>query len=255
MSADVLLYALIGFAAQLVDGALGMGYGIVAASSLLAAGVPPALASATVHVTKVPTGIASGFWHWRLGNVDFALCRRLLLPGLVGGAIGASAVSLAPGDIVRPIAAGYLSLMGVVVVVRMLRPPAAAARHARAGLAGFAGGLFDSIGGGWGPITTSTLLAGGHAPRETVGSVSAAEPVVAALQAAVFGAWLGTDALGSAGTAALGLVAGALVAAPFAAQFVRRAPRRVTGIAIGAALLVLNLPVLFVAMGGARLFG
>jgi uncharacterized membrane protein YfcA len=255
MSPDVLLYALIGFAAQLVDGALGMGYGIVAASSLLAAGLPPALASATVHATKVPTGIASGFWHWRAGNVDFALCRRLLLPGLVGGAIGASAVSLAPGEIVRPFAAGYLSLMGVVVVLRMLRPPRVGARKARAGVAGFAGGLFDSIGGGWGPIATSTLLAGGHAPRETVGSVNAAEPIVAALQAAVFGAWLGSEALAAAGAAAIGLVAGALAAAPLAAHFVRRAPRRITGVAIGVALLLLNLPILFAAMGGMRFFG
>ncbi|HEY7609633.1 MAG TPA: sulfite exporter TauE/SafE family protein [Alphaproteobacteria bacterium] len=255
MSPDLLLYALIGFAAQLVDGALGMGYGIVATSSLLAAGVPPALASATVHVTKVPTGIASGFWHWRAGNVDVALCRRLLLPGLVGGVIGASAVSLAPGNIVRPLAALYLSLMGIVVVARLLRSPAAGAQKARAGIAGFAGGLFDSMGGGWGPIATSTLLAGGHAPRETVGSVSAVEPLVAALQAAIFGAWLGAGALAAAGGAALGLVAGALVAAPLAAQFVRRAPRRITAIAIGAALLLLNLPILFLAMGGARLFG
>ncbi len=131
MSPDFLLYALIGFAAQLVDGALGMGYGIVAASALLASGVPPALASATVHVTKVPTGIASGFWHWRMGNVDRVLWRRLIVPGLVGGAIGASAVSLAPADYVRPFAAGYLSLMGLVVVLRTLRKPAPRARAPR----------------------------------------------------------------------------------------------------------------------------
>jgi uncharacterized membrane protein YfcA len=254
MSPDILLYALIGFAAQLVDGALGMGYGIVASSALLAAGVPPALASATVHVTKVPTGLASGFWHWRAGNVDAALWRRLILPGLVGGAIGASAVSLAPAEYVRPFAACYLSLMGVLVVLRARRRPAPGTGRARAGTAGLAGGLFDSIGGGWGPIATSTLLAGGHPARTAVGSVNAAEPVVAALQAAVFGAWLGGEALASAGAAALGLVAGALVAAPLAAQFVRHAPGRLTGIAIGVALLLFNLPLVFFAVGGARLF-
>lgn len=254
MSPDVLLYALIGFAAQLVDGALGMGYGIVAASALLAAGVPPAMASATVHLTKVPTGIASGFWHWRAGNVDGALWRQLILPGLVGGAIGASAVSLAPLGVIRPLAAGYLSIMGIVVVLRAMRPAWTVAAARRAGIAGFAGGLFDSIGGGWGPIATSTLLAGGHPPRQTVGSVNAAEPIVAGLQAAVFGAWLGAEALVSAGAAALGLIAGALAAAPLAAQFVKRVPGRFTGIAIGAALLLLNLPLLFAAVGGSRIF-
>jgi hypothetical protein len=254
MSEEVLLYALIGFAAQLVDGSLGMGYGIVATSALLAAGLPPALASASVHVTKVPTGIASGLSHWHAGNIDGALWRRLLLPGLLGGAIGASAVSLAPLGVIRPFAATYLSLMGVFIVLRALRPPREAAPARRAGIAGFAGGLFDSIGGGWGPIATSTLLAGGHPPRTTVGSVNAAEPLIAGLQAAVFGAWLGGDALVAAGGAALGLVVGAVVAAPLAARFVKRAPPRLFGIAIGVVLLMINLPLLFAALGGARLF-
>ena len=121
MEFDLALYVAVGFAAQLIDGAIGMGYGVIATSVLVTTGMPPAVASAAVHVTKMPTGIASGLSHWKFGNVDWALCRRLILPGLIGGVIGASAISLMPLDLIRPLAAFYLGFMGILVILRAVR--------------------------------------------------------------------------------------------------------------------------------------
>ncbi|MEK9970676.1 MAG: sulfite exporter TauE/SafE family protein, partial [Ferrovibrio sp.] len=101
MTADVILYAAIGFAAQMIDGAIGMGYGVIASSVLVASGMPPAVASAAVHVTKIPTGIASGLSHWKFGNVDWSVANRLILPGIVGGIIGASVIATLPLLVIR----------------------------------------------------------------------------------------------------------------------------------------------------------
>ncbi len=248
MSAEFILYFFAGFGAQLVDGSIGMGYGIIASSALLASGLPPALASAAVHVTKIPTGIASGLSHWRLGNVDGRVVRRLLLPGIVGGLIGASVVSLAPAEVVRPLMAAYLTVMGGVMIARVLKPPHRDAKKRSVLPVGFLGGLFDSAGGGWGAVVTSTLLVRGFKPNYAVGATSAAEPIVAAFQAATFGFWLGTESLGHAGSIALALVLGAVCAEPLAALLVRRLPLRPTMFAVGVILFAINVPVVYAAL-------
>lgn len=249
MTIDLLLYAAIGFAAQMIDGAIGMGYGVIASSVLVASGMPPAVASATVHVTKIPTGIASGLSHWKFGNVDWPVCRRLILPGIVGGMIGASVIALLPLHIIRPLAGLYLGLMGVVMILRAMRwrrqPVASADPGKRPGLIGLLGGLFDSFGGGWGPIVTSTLVLQGREPRLAVGSANAAEPIVAAIQAAVFSFWLGAATLTTIGSTAAAIMVGALLAAPIAAFLVNRLPGRLIAATVGVVLIGLNIPTLF----------
>ncbi len=244
MSETLLLYAVVGFVAQIIDGAIGMGFGVISASVLVAGGLPPASASVAVHLSKIPAGLASGLAHWRIGNVDGALWGRLILPGLIGGVIGSTLVSLLPLHIIRPVAAVYLAAMGVVILARAVRPPPVHASK-RSGILGFFGGLFDSLGGGWGPIVTSGLLIQGHEPRRAIGSANAVEPIVAVIQTAMFAIWLGAGSLADAAGAAAALVAGALVAAPIAAGLVRRLPRRVTVAAVGTVLLSINAPVLF----------
>lgn len=249
MSFDLFFYAAIGFAAQLIDGAIGMGYGVIASSVLVAGGMPPAVASATVHVTKIPTGIASGLSHWKFGNIDWPVCRRLILPGIVGGIVGASVIALLPLHVIRPLAALYLGLMGVMMILRTVRwrrqpVPVSAAPGRRPGLVGLLGGLFDSFGGGWGPIVTSTLVLQGREPRLAVGSANAAEPVVAAVQAAVFSFWLGAATLTTIGNTAAAIMVGALAAAPLAAFLVNRLPGRLIAGSVGVVLIGLNIPAL-----------
>lgn len=249
MTIELLLYAAIGFAAQLIDGAIGMGYGVIASSVLVASGMPPAVASAAVHVTKIPTGIASGLSHWKFRNIDWPVCRALILPGIIGGIIGASVIALLPLHIIRPLAAIYLALMGVLMILRAVRwrrqPAAVSTRpDKRPGLVGLLGGLFDSFGGGWGPIVTSTLVLQGREPRLAVGSANAAEPVVAAVQAAVFSFWLGAATLTTIGNAAAAIMVGALVAAPIAAFLANRLSGRLIAAAVGVVLIGLNMPAL-----------
>ncbi len=253
MEVDFALFAAVGFAAQLIDGAIGMGYGVIATSVLVATGMPPALASAAVHVTKIPTGIASGLSHWKFGNVDWTLCRTLILPGVIGGIIGASAISLMPLQFIRPLAAFYLGIMGILVILRAMRwrdrGEAAMAKRRQPGLVGLLGGLFDSFGGGWGPIVTTSLIMQQHEPRKAVGSSNTAEPAVAAIQAGVFSFWLGTAALTTIGSTALAITTGALVAAPLAAILVNRLPGRLIAGAVGAVLIAINIPTILSVLG------
>lgn len=253
MEFDLVMFAAVGFAAQLIDGAIGMGYGVIASSVLIATGMPPAVASAAVHVTKIPTGVASGLSHWRFGNIDWRICRRLILPGIAGGIVGASVIALLPIHVIRPLAALYLGLMGAVVILRALRwrrelDPAATPRG-RTGLIGLLGGLFDSFGGGWGPIVTSSLVLQGHEPRRAVGSANAAEPVVAAVQATVFSFWLGAATLTTVGSTALAIMVGALLAAPVAAFLVNKLPGRLIAGTVGVVLIGINIPALVSLIG------
>ncbi len=248
MAGELILYFAIGFAAQLIDGSIGMGYGVIATSALLASGLPPATASAAVHVTKIPTGIASGVSHWRVGNLDWRLARKLILPGIVGGLIGATMVSLTPASAMRPLIALYLMVMGGVIMVRILKPPHRDATKRSVLPVGFLGGLFDSAGGGWGAVVNSTLLMRGFRPSVAVAATSAVEPIVAGAQAAVFGFWLGAGVLGQSGVIALALIAGAVCAAPVAALLVRRLPVRPILFVVGVVLFAINGPIVYAAI-------
>ena len=255
MSGSLLAYVLAGLLAQLVDGSLGMGFGVSANTVLVSTGVAPAAASATVHVAKIGTAVSSGASHWRYGNVSWPLVLRLGLPGAIGAFAGANFLSSVDSAWVESAVALVLCGLGIVVVLRATRgdldhheasgkPP-----HRLGFLAslGLGGGFLDAIGGGgWGPVTTPTLLAGGRiAPRTVVGSVSLAELIVAIAATGGFVTGLGRDGVDL--WMALALVTGGAIAAPFAARLVGKASPARLGAGVGALLLVVNIRTLLLA--------
>lgn len=239
---DFLLYLLIGFAAQLVDGALGMAYGVTASTMLLGAGLPPAVTSATVHAAECFTSGASAVSHRAFGNIDRRLFLRLLLPGIAGAAIGAYMLTRLDGDAIKPWIAGYLMLIGAVLIRRALLrvEPREVKKHV--GPLGFFGAMIDAIGGGgWGPIVTSHLLARGSHFRFTVGSVSAVEFFVTLTASLVFLLTLGL----SHWSLILALALGGIAAAPLGGWLVRRVPARPMLAVVGGVVILLSLRTLW----------
>jgi uncharacterized protein len=239
-------YVFAGFLAQVIDGALGMGYGVSASSLLLGGGIAPAAASATVHAAEVFTTGFSAVSHHFIGNIDRRLFRRLLVPGMMGAAVGAYILVALPGDRLRPFVAVYLLIMGVVIVVKAVRPAAPAAVIKAVAPLGFVGALVDSMGGGgWGPVVASTLLARGNGARTTLGTVNAVEFFVALTASIVFVLTLGM----SHWRIILGLAIGGVVAAPLSAFLVRRAPARPLMVLVGLLVVVLSTRTLLHALG------
>ncbi len=237
MSYEFLIYVVIGFCAQLIDGALGMAYGIIATGLLLGTGVPPVVASATVHAAECFTTGVSAYSHHAFGNIDRALFKRLLLPGVLGAAIGAYLLTQLPGEALKPWIAGYLILMGVVIMLKAMRefPPRRVTTHLRP--LGFFGAMIDAIGGGgWGPMVASTLLARGHEFRLTVGSVNAVEFFVTLTASLVFIFTIGV----SHWQVVLGLALGGVLAAPFGALLVKRAPVRPMLLFVGLLVIAIS---------------
>lgn len=236
---DVVLFAAVGFAAQLVDGAIGMAYGVSATSVLLSLGIAPAIASASVHAAEVFTTGASGLAHWRAGNVRREVMWRLALPGMIGGAAGAYVLSGLPGETIRPAISAYLLLIGATILAKALRGPRvppAQPRHVPA--LGLVGGFLDAVGGGgWGPLVVSTLIGGGGSPRYVIGSVNAAEFFVTTTVSATFVATIGLELW----PIIAGLVLGGVLAAPFAAEVARRLPDRPLMILVGSIVILLSL--------------
>ena len=242
---EFLLFVAVGFAAQMIDGALGMAYGLTATSVLVSLGTHPAVASASFHAAEVFTTGASGFAHWRLGNVQPRLVARLALPGMAGGIAGALVASFLPMHIIGPLVSAYLLLMGALILWRALRP-----REARPGgrvtLLGLSGGFLDAAGGGgWGPLVTSTLIGRGDVPRMAIGSANAAEFFVTFAVTVTFFAAIGLELW----QAILGLVLGGVLAAPFAALIARHLPARALMLLVGGVIMLLSLRSLAAALG------
>jgi uncharacterized protein len=243
---EILPYVLIGFAAQLVDGALGMAYGVTASSLLLGSGVPPAVASATVHAAECFTTGVSAASHRAFGNIDRDQFRRLLLPGVVGAALGAYLLSSLPGDALKPWIAAYLMLMGVVIVAKAFREFPSRRVTSHLAPLGFFGALVDAIGGGgWGPIVASNLLARGNGFRLTVGTVNAVEFFVTLTASVVFLLTLGL----ANWTLVAGLAIGGVLAAPFGAYLVSRVRPKPFQVAVGVLVIVLSLRTLWQTLG------
>lgn len=239
-------YVGIGFAAQAVDGALGMAYGITASSLLLGAGVPPAVASATVHAAECFTTGSSAISHRAFGNIDREQFRRLLLPGIIGAAIGAYLLARLPGDALKPWIAGYLLLMGGVIIFKAFHdfPPRRVTTHLVP--LGFFGALIDAIGGGgWGPIVASNLMARGNAFRLTVGTVNAVEFFVTLTASLVFLMTLGLTNW----RIILGLALGGVLAAPLGAWMVGRVRPRPFQVAVGLLVVALSIRTLLQTFG------
>lgn len=239
MYEDLLIYIAIGFLAQLVDGAIGMAYGITSTTVLLSAGVAPATASACVHAAETFTTAVSGFAHWRAGNVNFSIVKRLAIPGAIGGAIGAYILSNVDGDSIKPFISAYLLAMGAYVIFRALRkvqshnePPEFIEPL------GFAGGFVDSIGGGgWGPVVTTTLLGRGVVPRYAIGSVNLAEFFVTTTISATFMLTIGLELW----PIIAGLIIGGVLAAPLAAIAAKHIPARVIMVFVGVVVVGLSI--------------
>ena len=244
MHLDFLGYVLAGFLAQLVDGALGMAYGVTASSLLLTLGIPPAATSATVHAAECLTTGASAVSHHAFGNVDRALLRRLLLPGILGAVLGAYLLVQLPGDRLRPYVAGYLLLMGLVIVLKAFRPfpPRDVSTHLAP--LGFFGALVDAMGGGgWGPIVATTLVARGNDVRRTIGTVNAVEFFVTAAASVTFLMALGLTHW----KVIAGLALGGVLAAPLAAWACRRVPVRPLMVLVGVLVIGLSVRTLVLA--------
>ena len=239
--ADFLIFVAVGFFAQLIDGALGMGYGVISATVLLATGVPPAHTSASVHAAKLFTTAASGTSHILHGNVDKRILIILCITGSAGGILGAMVLVNVAGDAIRPFVFGYLGVMGLVIIWRGLMFPASKTVPGKfIAPLGTVGGFLDAMGGGgWGPVVTSSLIGAGAPPRYVVGTVNAAEfvvtcAVVSAFAATIlFGVWAEAHGIGDHLTAIAGLVIGGLPAAFFAGWLLKVAPRKPLMIAVG----------------------
>jgi uncharacterized protein len=237
----------IGLFAQLVDGALGMAYGITANTMLLASGLSPVAATSTVHVAEAFTTAASGLSHWRLGNIDKRIFNRIVIPGVIGGVAGVLLITSIDGKILRPWISGYLLLIGLFIIYR------AFFEVRWSGLQGkrliplaFTGGFADSVGGGgWGPVVTTTLLASGHEPRTTVGSVNAAEFFVTLASGFSFALLVGIQTWESVA----GLIIGGLVMAPFAARLTSRIDRKLMLVFVGLLISGLSLWTVLRALG------
>ncbi len=244
----LVLLALVGLCAQLVDGSLGMGYGVTSATLLVAAGIGPAAASAAIHFSELGTTLVSGLSHHTLGNTDWRTVGVLALPGFAGAFAGATLLVNLDADVAVPVVASILVVLGTYVTWRFLSPrrlhfgPAPGARLL-APLGLFAGAVDSLGGGGWGPVGTSTLLASGRLePRKVVGSVDTAEFVVAVGGSLGFLVGLGTQ--GIQWGYVLALMVGGVVAAPLAAVLVRYLPARVLGVAAGGLIVLTNLQTL-----------
>ena len=246
---DFVTFAIVGFLAQLIDGALGMGYGVISSVMLLASGVPPAHTSASVHAAKLFTTAASGMSHIMHGNVDQRLLLILSVAGVGGGIAGALVLVNLDGATIRPFVFGYLMIMGFVIVWRgLLLPSSRTVPNNLVVPLGGAGGFLDAIGGGgWGPVVTSSLIGAGAPPRFVVGTVNAAEFVVTCgivstfAATLIFGAWEDANGLSDQALAIAGLIAGGVPAALAAGWLLKKAPRKPMMIAVGLLVVALSL--------------
>lgn len=222
----------------MIDGTLGMGYGVTATSFLLTLGMPPVAASASVHAAEVVTTGLSGLSHARFGNVDGHLVKRLAVPGVIGAVSGAYIRASVPGMTIKPFVAAYLLVMGLVILLKALRKAAQGEVRTRLVPLGLIGGFLDAAGGGgWGPIVTSTLVARGNNPRFTIGSVNFAEFFVTLSASATFVLTIGL----SYWHAIIGLAIGGAIAAPIAAYTCKKAPTRVLMLLVGVLIIGLSI--------------
>ena len=251
----LIVLGFVGLLAQLIDGSLGMAYGVTSSTLLLAAGVAPAAASAAVHFSEIGTSLVSGFSHHKLGNVDWRTVSILAVPGFLGAVAGATFLASLDGDAAKPWVAGLLMALGVYVLWRFLRlggaRPTFKTRPSALFLApmGVVGGALDAVGGGgWGPVGTTSLLSSGRLePRKVVGSIDTSEFVVAV------GGSLGfIIALGSQGIEwgyAAALLVGGVIAAPIAAWLVKHLAARVLGVAAGGLIVLTNSKTIIETLG------
>jgi uncharacterized protein len=247
MMHKLVLLALVGLGAQLVDGSLGMAYGVTSTTLLLAIGTNPAAASATVHLAEIGTTLASGLSHWKFGNVDWKVVAKIGIPGAVGSFAGATFLSSLSTETAEPLMALILLVLGIYILIRFTAfglPQGNLGKPLRKRFLtplGLFGGFVDATGGGgWGPVGTPAILASGRMePRKTIGSIDTSEFLVAVAASLGFLVGLGSQGVNFAWVGALLL--GGLIAAPIAAWLVRMIPPRVLGSLVGGIIVVTNV--------------
>lgn len=242
---DFLIFVLIGFVAQAIDGALGMAYGLSVTTFLLNFGFPPVSASAITHAAECITSGFSAFAHHQLGNVNHTIFTRLLIPGMAGAIIGVFVLTHIDADVIKPLIAIYLLIMGFIVLSKTFAvfPPPGMLHHLIP--LGFFGALMDAIGGGgWGPIVTSTLLAKGHDARTTIGSVNACEVFITTTVSIAF--FLNNVFIGWQVVVALAL--GGAIAAPVGALLCKYIPIRILLFCVGLLIIGLSCRTLWMSL-------
>lgn len=252
----VAAFALAGGLAQMVDGTLGMGFGVTSATVLLALGVAPATASAATHAAKLPTTLVSGLSHWREGNVDGRVLLRVALPGAVGGFLGAVVLTSISLEAAKGGMAGLLLFFGAVILarfgfgIRLIPTPANGDSARWLSPIGLLGGFVDATGGGgWGPVVTPSLMTvTRHEPRRVVGTVNAAEFVVAVSVSTGF--VLGVSHQDIPWLPVIGLITGGVIAAPIAARLAGRLPHAPMGAMVGGLVMLVNAVTIVAALGG-----
>lgn len=238
-------FIIIGFFAQLVDGVVGMGYGVTSTSLLMSVGVPPAAISSSVHTAEIFSSAASGYSHYKFGNVNKKLFKVLLVPGICGAIAGAITLVWL-GDryarILKPVLAAYCLVLGSRILLQAYRKRKGTRKVKKAGWLAGAGGFLDSFGGGgWGPLVTSTLIAKGRSPQYVIGSVSLSEFFVTAASAFSFFALIGI----AHWQVIVGLLVGGVLAAPVAAKLSGKLPLRVMMVAVGIMVIVWSGRILY----------
>lgn len=247
LNEEFFYYVLGGFVAQMIDGALGMAYGVTAATFLLTLGVPPSAVSASVHTSEIFTSGVSGYMHLKFGNVNSKLFKKILIPGVLGAITGAYLLSSFEKYIyiVKPLVAVYTLILGILIVQKALKKRIEKRPIKKIGWLAMAGGTLDSIGGGgWGPIVTSTLIARGRHPRYTIGSVNLAEFFVSLASSVTFITIIGF----SHWKVVLGLILGGMVAAPIAATLARRLPVKTMMIMVGTIVIIVSLRIIYMVV-------
>jgi len=247
MDDHIIIFIIFGFIAQIIDGALGMAYGVSSNAFFLSLGVPPAIASACIHTSEMFTTAVSGISHFKFGNIDKKIFLRLLIPGVIGGVLGAYILTELPGGKIRPFVSLYLLMMGLWILIKVVRKTHQIKRKTRLIPLGLVGGFFDATGGGgWGPIVTTTLVANGNQPRYAIGSVNAAEFFVTVAESITFFATIGT-LLFQHWEKIVGLMIGGVIAAPFAAWVCKKLPHKVLMLLVGLLITGLSIRILYLA--------
>ncbi len=245
---DFIWMLVVGFCAQMVDGALGMGYGVISTTLLLSGGLNPAVISGSIHTAEMFSSGASGFSHYRFGNVNMKLFKTLLIPGVTGAIVGALLLGYAGENYsawIRPVISVYTLLLGIKILFSAFKEKQKPQKVKRAGWLAGAGGFLDSFGGGgWGPLVTSTLISKGRTPKYVIGSVSLTEFFVTMASALTFFVVLGV----SHWQTILGLIVGGVLAAPFAARLVGKLPLKKMFIGVATIVIISSIRIIWMSI-------
>lgn len=242
----LILCAVAGFFAQILGGALGMGYGVTSSMIMMSFGIPPVFVSASINTAELFTGGFTGILHAKSGNVDHVLFRKLLISGVFGAIIGTFILINIPGDILKPFIAFYLFVVGSIIIYKTINPPQPRKVTTYIHRLGTLGGFCDAIGGGgWGAIVTSTLMVRGNDPRMTIGSVNAARFFISLVTSI---ALLSIIPFHEVGVMILGLIIGGMLSAPFATMLTSRVPARTLMGAAGVVILFLSVSTIVISI-------